>query len=500
MYKVVTSQQMAEIERYAYHGGCSEEKFMEEAGQGVAQCVAVFCEKHSLPKTVTLLCGKGNNGGDAYVAGCYLLKKGFKVNAFQVGQIEQCSALCKKNQTRFYNDRGTVIYIESANDLSLNDTTLIVDALFGTGLKQAPREPYASIIEKANASKVPILAVDIPSGLNGDTGDAEGSVIEATATIFLGLPKKGFFLHEGWNAIGKLQYVDFGLPKHYIDEISTAIRAFNENDFLSIMPRIRANRHKYEAGYVVGLAGSPGMPGAANLSAAGALRGGAGIVRLLYPKGMEAELSSSMYELIKTPYDCHDPESLEPIMNRAGALFIGPGLSVTEETRSLLKKLLPLIEIPTVLDADALNILSENKISLPKDVVMTPHIGEMRRLLGSKEKGAVDEQFLQQCQEYVERKKVTLLLKGGPSFILHPGADIVVNPYGDPGMATAGSGDVLTGLVAALLSQGLSTHNAAMTGAYIHARAGEYAAEAMTSYCMVASDIIDNFPKVFGSL
>lgn len=495
--KVVTAKQMADMEARAYQAGYKDEDFMEAAGKGIASAVFNFLQKRSEKEPVILLCGKGNNSGDAYVAGRYLLEKKVMVKAFQIGAIEGSSPLCKKNYDRFIASGGEVQSIAEVSFLSFPDQGVIIDGLFGTGLHSAPKEPYAAVIVKANESKLPIIAIDIPSGLDGDNGKAEGAVIQATQTVFLGLPKRGFFINQGWNQVGALVGVDFGLPKKNVDELPNSMVFFTEQMFLERLPKIKRSRHKYEAGYVVGLAGSPGMPGAANLSAAAALHAGAGIVRLLHPKGMEAELSGSIYELIKTPYDFEDVDEIIGIMNSATATFVGPGIGLSEAAHSLLKAVIPKLLKPCVIDADALTICATENIPLPKVVVMTPHVGEMRRLLHDESKDPVDEAFLARCQEYVDRQGVTLVLKGGPSFVLHPRAPVVVIPYGDPGMATAGSGDVLTGLIAALLAQKLEPYDAAMCGVYIHARAGERAAEELTSFCMVATDIIRHFPDIF---
>ena len=221
------------------------------------------------------------------------------------------------------------------------------------------------------------------------------------------------------------------------------------------------------------------------------------MVRLLYPKGMEAELAASPYELIKLPYQWGDSQCVLEGMQKAGATFVGPGLGRTRETRQLLYDVIPFLEKPCVIDADALTLLSEEAFQLPKQVILTPHTGEMQRLLHCTSSLKLDMDTLQRCQQYAEEKQATLTLKGAPTFIFHPGELILANPTGDPGMATAGSGDVLTGLIASLLSQGLSCHDAAMFGVYLHGLAGEYAAQAKTSYSMIASDIIFHFSDAY---
>jgi ADP-dependent NAD(P)H-hydrate dehydratase / NAD(P)H-hydrate epimerase len=227
------------------------------------------------------------------------------------------------------------------------------------------------------------------------------------------------------------------------------------------------------------------------------LRGGAGIMRLLYPQGMEAELSTAAAEVIKVPYQPDRPEEVLKLMNQATANYVGPGVGLFPQTRALLKEVIPNLAKPVVIDADALTIVAEEKIYLPAKTVLTPHLGEMKRLLNLSEPVVIDDQFLERCRRFAIAKKVTLVLKGGPSFIIDPEEKLLVCPHGDPGMATAGSGDVLTGLIAALLAQGCSCYHAAALGVYLHALAGEYAAESMSSYSMIASDIINFLPDAF---
>lgn len=488
---------MAHIESQAYRDGSSEEDFMEEAGSGVALIAHDFVERNNLDRHVVLLCGKGNNAGDAYVAGIHLLHLDYQVFALQTSPINECSSLCQKNYHRFLIEGGHSQDVNAVEEIALPMNGIIIDGLFGTGFHGSLQEPVASIVRLVNHSHLPIIAVDIPSGLDGATGNVEGEAIMASETAFLGLPKTGFFLQEGWNHVGKLRYVDFGLPQEYIEESDADLFMLEPTMLKFLLPPVKRNRHKYEAGYVVSLAGSPSMPGAAMLSSLAALRGGAGIVRLLHPDGMQPQLSSSPYELIKTPYQYQDPEAVIQAMNRASATLIGPGIGLTAEVRRLLQAVLPSLTKPCVIDADALTILSEEDIALPEHVIMTPHMGEMLRLLKLTSPQPIDMDFLKICQHFAEDRKVTLVLKGGPSFIFHAGETMRVNPSGTPGMATAGSGDVLTGFLAALLAQGLSTHNAASLGVYLHGLAGEHAAAEYSMHCMIASDIISYFPEAF---
>lgn len=495
--KVISAKAMADLEAKAYQQGFSEKDFMENAGRGVALATQQFIQKNQLAHQVWLLCGKGNNAGDAFVAGRYLLEQGYQVIAVQLDSLDHCSPLCQENGHRFLEKRGQLIN----HVASFDSSGVILDGIFGTGFRGQVRPPYDALINTANQSGLPILAIDIPSGLNGTTGQVEGSVIQATETIFLGLPKTGFFLENGWNVIGKLQGVDFGLPAHIVDQAVTDFQLMTQAHIASLLPPVKRNRHKYQAGYVIGLAGSPTMPGAALLSCLSAFRGGSGMVRLLYPQGMEAEITASPYELIKIPYSYENTQEIISLMQKAGATFVGPGLGRNEQTQQLLQKVMPSLDKPCVIDADALTLFANQAFQLPDHAILTPHKGEMQTLLKSDVRLNLNLDILKTCQRYAEEHSVTLLLKGAPTFIFHPQQPIFVNTTGNPGMATAGSGDVLTGLLASLLSQGLDCHSAALLGVYLHGLAGELAAEKRkTSYGMMASDLIANFDAAYALL
>lgn len=494
--KVVSPKQMAEIESMAYQQGFSDADFMENAGKGAAAVAEQIACSEGYAKNAILLCGKGNNAGDAYVAGRELLKNGYRVTACQIAPVDTCSTLCRQQRLLFTEAGGSV-----HTSITFPDAGFLIDGIFGTGFKGKVEEPYASLIKDANASKLPIIALDIPSGLTSDVETwNDPSIIHASHTIFLGLPKTLFFLGEAWNYVGELHAVDFGLPQSFIDQHAGELDMVTFKDIQSLLPPVKRTRHKYERGYVIALAGSPSMPGAALLSTKAALRGGAGIVRLLYPEGMECILSSSPYELIKQSYG---PGSLDEILEtiqHASAALIGPGLGRTPAVQQLLRTLLPQIKTPTVIDADALYLLSLEDIPLPPSPILTPHKGELERLLRISPHQKITLEFLHFCQTYAAEKQITLLLKGGPTFIFHPDSPIYVNPTGNPGMATAGSGDVLTGLLAALRAQGLSPLDTAKAGVYLHGLAGEEAAKHLTSYCMIAGDLLNYLPQIMISL
>jgi NAD(P)H-hydrate epimerase len=496
--KIVSSKEMAKIESKAIQSGSLDAEFMEEAGLSIARLAHAIIERNDIKSQVTLICGKGNNGADAYVAGIHLLNMGYSVDAMQLLPFKGCTQLCQVNQTRFFNAGGLVKEISNPDDLSLPLNGLIIDGLFGTGFNGKIQEPLASIIYKINHSKIPVLSVDIPSGLNGDTGMASNLAIKATETAFLGLPKIGFFINDGWNHVGKLRYVDFGLPFKSVKDAKTSFEMLEIAQAKSLMPLIIRSRNKYEAGYVVALAGSKEMPGASILSTTASLKSGAGIVKLLFNEDMREALAFAPHELIKIPFAISDHTLVLEQLNKATAVLVGPGLGTNSTTVKLLKKIMPKLKTPSVLDADALNIIASNKINIPKNSILTPHKGELERLLGLKNYyESVDLEFLSLAYDFAVKHSVTLILKGGPTFIFTKDKPIYVNITGDPGMATAGSGDVLTGLLASFLAAGLEPHDAALLGTFLHGVAGEIAAENKTSYCMIASDIIDSLPQAF---
>jgi ADP-dependent NAD(P)H-hydrate dehydratase / NAD(P)H-hydrate epimerase len=498
--KIVTAHEMARIEGMAYAEGASEQTFMENAGEAVAEAAEDYIHRHHLLKTVTLLVGKGNNGGDAYAAGTRLLDRGFNVSALHIYALDKCGPLCKIMYEKFRSRGGSIHHVHEEQSFRFEPEGIILDGLVGTGFHGKAEDILALAIESANGSELPILAIDIPSGLNGNTGEVESVAIRATETIFLGLPKIGFFLKEGWDHVGTLKYASFGLHEKYIDQAKTIAYLFNEERAPYLLPPIQRTRHKYQAGFVLAIAGSPGMPGAALLASYAVLRAGAGIVRLFHPSGMEAELSGAPYELIRQGWDEKDLTPIKEQTKRAKALLVGPGIGRTKKAEKMLKKLLISFKLPMVIDADALFILSRNRSwKMAQSSVLTPHRGEMELLLSSAKKKD-SRSHLEICQAFAEEKKTTVVLKGAPTFLFHPGTRPLIIGRGDPGMATAGSGDVLTGIIAAMLAQGLDARRAAALAVYIHQLSGEAAAANLTSYCVTASDLIDFLPDAFSQL
>lgn len=496
----VTAKEMARIERLAIDSGLSELDFMERAGKGVADAMLQYACKELKKKGALLFCGMGNNGADAFVAGTYLLAEGIQVTAKLIHSSDTLSPLCALQSERFEKAGGRIQHVFQRQELPLSFDGVVIDGLVGTGFKNVAQGLLKDAIDAINSFSATVFSVDIPSGLSEKDSSATEHAVLADYTMYLELPKISFFLEGGWDHVGQLIPVSFGLPEDFIRQAQPSALLPTHSFIKGLLPKIKRSRHKYLAGYVVCFAGSPTMPGAAMLSATAALHAGAGIVRLFHQEGMDAALSSMIPEVIKQQILLSDITPLLEEMKRAGALLIGPGLGRSSDVVSALDSIIKNMHRPCVIDADALYFLSKNpSLPLPKDAVLTPHIGEMKLLLSSFDKRG-EEDLFSLCKRFATEKNVVLILKGAPSFIFSPGEIPVIMPFGDPGMATAGSGDVLTGIIAAMLSEGLTPKHAAILSVYLHAKAGEMASKVKTSYCMLASDIIKFLPKAFKSL
>ncbi len=481
MIKVVTTQEMTRIERLAIERGASAQEFMLQAGSKVALAAMELLQEKG-GKKVALLIGPGNKGGDAYVAGIQLLEAGYIVRGVTFASSAECSELNRYFARQF---TGAI-----EQNLCFSEDDLIIDGLLGTGFHGVIESgAMADAITLANNSGLPILSIDIPSGLDGTTGRYSGAVIKATETVTLGFAKIGLFKNFGWNCTGRLRIEEFGLSAEIASE-AKAVALIPKIKELQLPTMVRSH-HKYERGFVVGFGGSKEFKGAIKLSGTAALHGGAGIVKLFTLE----EVGPMADELMAQIWS---PAAWKKNLAKASSVFIGPGLGRSTTAKEWCKAALHNIDKPCVLDADALYFLPDMKV--PKQCILTPHRGEMLHLLGETKADLEEEVLWNRCQKYVEQHSVVLILKGAPTHIFSPASLPIIIPRGDPGMATAGSGDVLTGLVAALLAQGQSLLEAAVVGVTLHALAGEAAALEKTSYGYSAGDLITFFPSAFKCL
>jgi len=488
MLPVVSPQEIARVEKLACLEGCREEEFMEKAGRSIAALLEQFIQGQGLSRHVTILSGKGNNGGDGFVAACHLLQKGFTVQVYVVYGWDQIKDLCHKQAKRFLHMGGKVTSF--SYDLVPPKDGIIVDALVGTGFTQIARGELAQAITWINAVSVPIIAVDIPSGLCGATGCIGSVAVHAMATIYLEYPKIGFFLRQGWETVGQLWKGQFGLPQEYQRQIHAEAYLACEERSGSFLPSLERTRNKYTAGQVIAFAGSTSMMGAAMLSAKAALRAGAGMVKNFH---LGTDVYTTSDEVICQTYIGHEQLFWQE-MKRTKALLVGPGLGRDAVSFTALRNMLPNVHCPVVLDADALIFLAKHpECSLPRETILTPHKGELKQLLGVEH---IDDLF-SLCQSWVDDKHVCLLVKGAPSFLFMQQQKPVILPFGNQGMATAGSGDVLSGIIVALLAQGVTASHAVELGCCLHGLAGDFACAEKTAYSVIASDLIAYLPKAF---
>ncbi|MCE5294613.1 MAG: NAD(P)H-hydrate dehydratase, partial [Chlamydiales bacterium] len=355
-------------------------------------------------------------------------------------------------------------------------------------------------ISAINASSCTVFAVDVPSGLNSATGIVEQAAVHADITYTVECPKTGFFINDGWNHVGEVLTVPIGLGP-YATKVDCSLLVLEKSDVAPLVPPVIRTRNKYDRGHVVALAGSHGYAGAAILSTTSALHAGAGIVHLLHPDDCSVEFIGEPREIIRVGYSFDAIDPIKALIDKATACFAGPGLGTGPKQQALLDTLWPNFQKKVVIDADALHWLATTKGTkfgpLP-NAILTPHLGELRRFLPGKEPLSVD--LIKKCQQLSRDNQTNLLLKGGPSILFSHGNTPIIVMQGTPGMATAGSGDVLTGILASLLAQGLICDEAMKLGSYIHGRAGELAALEETTHCMIASSITKHLPQVFKEL
>lgn len=513
--RVVTAQEMREIDRAAINDyGIPGIVLMENAGLAVAETIKEMLGGKS-GQVVTIFAGKGNNGGDGFVAARHLHNSGIDVKVLLLanpGEITGDAAI----NLNIWNKMGQKVYPVAGSDdfnavrLFLVKTDLIVDAIYGTGFKGPVREPVGRIMEAINAGGKPVVSVDVPSGLEADTGKVNGPCVRATTTVTFALPKLGLLFEPGAGYVGELKIADISIPQ-VLHESQLLKRNLLERQMAANwLPYRPSASHKGDYGRVLLIAGSRGLTGAACLGAQAAARSGAGLVTLAVPEGLHGIVEAKLTEVMTAPLPQTDRQtislealpSISGMLDKADVLALGPGLSTHPETVELVQKLLPSLRIPCVLDADGLNALAGHthifkKMQAP--LIITPHPGEMSRLTGMPV-NKIQQDRLAVVEKFSLAWKTVVVLKGVPTLVCSPDGEVYINPTGNPGMASGGSGDVLTGIIAGLLAQGMSPLTASAAGVYLHGMAGDLAAAQKGMMGMLAGDILDVLPQAACSL
>lgn len=507
--KVVSAAEMRELDRNAIEDyGIPGVILMENAGNQVVQVIRQFLPNIE-NKSVCVFSGKGNNGGDGFVVARHLYNLKADVKVFLLAKKEEISGDAKTNMSIWENMGHKINMIDQNyrfDDLHtvLTRCDLIIDSIFGTGFRGVPGQPAAGVIELINLSGKPVVAVDIPSGLHADSGLIEGLCIKAAYTVTFGLPKLGLVQEPGASYTGKLHVADISIPAFLYNK-ETLKRQLLIKDLVCgwFQPRQPA-ANKGDYGRVLIIAGSRGMTGAACLAAMSSARSGAGLVTLAVPSGVQKLVASKLTEIMtvalpESPEETIGSAALDEILalaQRFDVIAIGPGITTHPETASLVRNILPKLNIPCVLDADGLNCLAGytevfKLTSAP--LVLTPHPGEMSRLTGNTI--AEIQQWRLAITERAARDwGVVLLLKGASTIVAAPDSKVYINTTGNPGMATGGAGDVLTGIIAGLIAQGLNPFDAAGAGAYLHGLAGDLAVRQKGCRGLLAGDILDFLP------
>jgi NAD(P)H-hydrate epimerase len=502
---VVTAEQMREMDRLTIEKhGVPSLTLMERAGAAVVNFLRKRFAREAR-KGVLIVAGKGNNGGDGLVVARLLKRRRIPCAVALLAQPAELSSDLAHNLRAYRKLRGTVIDITPDRLELLSErigkSGLIVDAILGTGIKSEVRGIFAEAIKRINASGRPVIAVDIASGLDADKGRPLGVAVQADATVALAFLKLGQVTYPGITHSGELVVADIGIDERAAVEVAPDTRLLDRETIRRLIPRRDPDTHKGTHGHLLMIAGSRGKTGAAILSSRAAMRSGAGLVTLAAPRSLNGILASALVEVMTEPLRDNAAEEIEPLgddewrrlLGRKNALLFGPGIGVTPSTQSMLRWLLKNLAMPWVIDADGLNnvVLEIERLRHAKVApVLTPHPGEMARLSG-KSTAEINGDRIGVARSFAREHGCHLVLKGARTVIATASGKIFINPTGNPGMASAGMGDVLAGILAALLGQGLSPEDAMKLGVYLHGFVADTLAETRGQIGMIASDIIE---------
>jgi ADP-dependent NAD(P)H-hydrate dehydratase / NAD(P)H-hydrate epimerase len=492
MQKILSSQQIKKLDQFTIeHERIASIELMERASRAFFDW---FCLKFLPPQKIAVVCGTGNNGGDGLAIARMLAEVGYSINVFLVkGEMPE-SPDFQMNLARL-DSKISKTELRQSSELVLSEFDVVIDAIFGSGLSRPASGWYAEVTKIINNSKANVVAVDIPSGLMMDA-HSEGAIVQADYTVSFQLPKLAFLMPENAKYVGEWTTVDIKLStsfikqsdcKHFLVDRKAASK--------SLKPRKKFS-HKGSYGHALLVAGGLGKMGAAVLGAKAVMRSGAGLLTVLSPKCGYEILQTSVPEAM---VEIGGLDFLEYVLDVLSyqSIGIGPGIGKQDKTKEVLKSILHSYQKPIVLDADALNILSENHELLervPQGSILTPHPKEFERLVGA---WSDDFARLEKQQHLAKQVNSVIVLKGAFSSIASPDGNVYFNSTGNPGMATGGSGDVLTGILTGLLAQGYAPLDAAILGVYLHGLAGDLAAYELGMDSVVASDLVHYLPGAF---
>jgi NAD(P)H-hydrate epimerase len=517
--KVATAESIRELDRRAIEEfGISGAVLMENAGRGTAR-VILDRFPDAAKQGVVIVCGRGNNGGDGFVIARHLSNRGVGVAVFIVGEAKTVREGEARINLDILHRMGTgTMEVTTDDDLlalrkSFCECGVIIDALFGTGLAREVSGMNARAISAMHSARetgnVSILSVDIPSGINTDTGKVLGTAVQADVTVTFALPKVGALIYPGAEHVGEHIVLDISIPHTLVDEMKSDYFLLSGETVWPLFKKRKPDAHKGTFGHLLIISGSPGKTGAAALAADGALRAGAGLVTVGVPKSLNPILEMKLTEAMTLPLPDEDghlsSEAFDAIMDeveRRTAIALGPGLGTSKGAREVVRGLIAESPVPLVIDADGLNVIAcdadilKNKNS---EIILTPHPGEMGRLIG-KASREVQADRIGAVKHLSGLYGVWVVLKGARTLIASPTGEITIATGGNPGMASGGSGDILTGLIGGFLAGTKNPFKSSAAGVYIHAAAGDRANEHIGETSLIATDILKEIPAIILAL
>lgn len=512
MIPILTADEIRALDVYTIQtAGVPGPVLMENAGRAVFEALMARYGDEARSGPTAVLCGRGNNGGDGFVVARYLLNRGCAATAYLLGRREEVKGDAAVHLGAYVGSGGNLVQVTGSDEareaVAAGEAAVVVDAVLGTGLKDDVQGLAAAAIDWMKQARRPVVSVDIPSGVSSDSGRICGDAVQADLTVTFAYPKRGHYLYPGAALVGRLEVAEIGIPTAALGRIQPGVYCLEEEDFRGLLRRA-ADSHKGTFGHVFVLGGGVGKTGAPGLAARAALRSGAGLATVSWPAGLKGE-SRLPLEVMTEPLSGGEPnaagweaetwEAAAPRLSGASALVVGPGMGTSVGAGRFLERMFSTPGAPAVLDADALNLVAEQPSlwsGRKRSAVLTPHPGEAGRLLGSSVR-EVQSDRVGAVSELARRFGCAVVLKGAGTLVSEPGSGVFLIPRGNPGMATAGSGDVLSGVIGALLARGLSTLEAVRLGAYVHAVAGDLAAERLGVEGVIASDIVESLPHAF---
>lgn len=496
--KIVTSNEMQKIDERATRDFLiSQKSLMENAGAAVVRVLERLYPDLS-QKKILIVAGKGKNAGDGFVVARLLKEKGRQVVVCLTTLPEALQHESRLQYERLREQADIFFRYEPAIfKRAVKSSDLMIDALFGTGIHSPLRSPYLEIIREINCSSKEVISIDIPSGIDGNSGKVMGAAVSATHTITFGLPKIGFFCFPGQNFVGRLHLENIGFPKGLLDSAESTLSSIEEKDLIGKLSRRSKATHKGEVGHLLMIAGSRGKMGAAVMTALAAFRSGSGLITLL----TDRKYLKAVFPKIKEAFIDEFPEKeadLREILKGKDVSAIGPGIGFSPTAKHLVQWTVQTSSSPVILDADALNIISKHLEWLKKakaSLVLTPHPGEMARLVHKTSKW-VQQNRLEVSASFAKKYRVFVVLKGASTVIANPKGEVIINSTGNPAMATAGMGDVLTGMIASFIGQGMTVADALTSAVFLHGKlADEWVQSRHASRGLIASDLIEALPR-----